>query len=98
MAHALHVPGAAGAGLARGAYCGECGGPVDALLTVAGTEWDGPTDSWRPVECGETAEEPPGRPHGSLHAPTMVTIGRGYSLQFYTCVGTPTHPPRIIMQ
>ncbi|MEV6978609.1 hypothetical protein [Kitasatospora sp. NPDC093806] len=82
-------------------HCGECGGAVTALLTVDGTEWDGATGSWRPVEADEDAEgveKPLGHPYRSLRQPTMVSIGRGYTLQFYSCVGTPSHLPRTIMQ
>ncbi|MEU9045647.1 MULTISPECIES: hypothetical protein [unclassified Kitasatospora] len=78
--------------------CGECGGPVEALLTIDGTEWDGATGSWRPIETGEDAEKPAGHPYRTLREPTMVTIGRGYTLQFYNCVSTPSHLPRTIMQ
>ncbi|WP_377267771.1 hypothetical protein [Peterkaempfera sp. SMS 1(5)a] len=78
--------------------CPECGGPVDALLTVGGTEWGKPNDSWRPVECGEGAERAPGQSSQDLRDPTDVTIGRGYTLQIYNCVGTPSHLPRRIMQ
>jgi hypothetical protein len=79
-------------------HCGECGGPTEALLTVDGTEWDGASGSWRPAETGEDAEKPAGHPYRTLREPTMVTVGRGYVLQFYGCVGTPSHLPRTIMQ
>ncbi|GGT33855.1 hypothetical protein [Streptomyces chromofuscus] len=82
-------------------HCGECGGPVEALLTIGSSEWDGATGSWRPVEEGqdsEDGEKPTGHPYRTTHEPTMVTIGRGYTLQVYYCVGTPSHLPRTIMQ
>jgi hypothetical protein len=78
--------------------CGACGGPLDALFTIGSSEWDGATGSWRPVEDGESADRPVGYPYRSALDPTMVTIGRGYTLQFYYCVSTPSHPPRTIMQ
>ncbi|GGJ16359.1 hypothetical protein [Streptomyces brasiliensis] len=78
--------------------CGQCGGPVEALLTVDSSEWDGATGSWRPLEDGEDAEKPAGHPYRTAHAPTMVTVGRGYTLQFYYCVGDPAHLPVTIMQ
>ncbi|MBF6048516.1 hypothetical protein GO001_25470 [Streptomyces sp. NRRL B-1677] len=71
--------------------CGECGGPVEALLTVAGSEWDGRSRSWCPVEDVD------GHPYHS-RTPTVVTVGRGFTLQIYICVGTPSHLPRTIMQ
>ena len=78
--------------------CGECGGPVEALLSVDSSEWDGGTGSWRPVEDGEDAEKPTGHPYRGASSPTMVTVGRGYTLQFYLCTSTPFHLPRTIMQ
>jgi hypothetical protein len=33
-----------------------------------------------------------------LRKPAMVAIGRGYSLQMYSGVETPSHLPRSIMQ
>ncbi|MGW0607751.1 hypothetical protein [Streptomyces sp. NPDC002640] len=78
--------------------CGECGGPVDALLTVDGNEWHGGAVSWRPLEAGPDAEEPAGAPYRTLREPTMITIGRGYTLQLYSCIDTPSHLPRTIMQ
>lgn len=77
--------------------CPQCGGPVDALLTVDSSEWDG-SDSWIPLECGKGAERPPDQPYGNLWDPTQVTTGRGYSLQIYYCVGTPSHSPAFVTQ
>ncbi|MEV4925351.1 hypothetical protein [Streptomyces roseoverticillatus] len=71
--------------------CGECGGPVEALLTVASSEWDGRSRSWRP------AEDMDGHPYHT-QSPTIVTVGRGFSLQIYTCTSTLSHLPRTIMQ
>lgn len=77
-------------------HCGVCGGPVQALLTVASSEWDAATGSWRPA--GEGTHEPAEHPYRSTREPTMITIGRGYTLQFYSCLSTPSHLPRTIMQ
>jgi hypothetical protein len=79
-------------------HCGQCGGPVQALLTIDGSEWDGATGSWRPLEAGPDAPEPVGHPYRSLSEPTMMTIARGYTLQIYSCVSTPSHLPRTITQ
>ncbi|MEE1811244.1 hypothetical protein [Streptomyces sp. BE133] len=76
-------------------HCGECGGPVKALLTVNSSEWDGASGGWRPAEDGEKAA---GHPHRNAHTPTLVTVGRGYTLQFYSCVSTPPHLPQTITQ
>ncbi|CAM5299686.1 hypothetical protein SROCM77S_06040 [Streptomyces rochei] len=75
--------------------CGECGGRLEALLTVDSSEWDGNSGSWRPAE---TVSKLVGDPYRSLRNPTMMTIGRGYTLQVYSCVSTPSHLPRTIMQ
>lgn len=77
--------------------CPDCAGPVDALLTVDSSEWDGGA-SWIPLEYTEGAERPPDQPYGRLFDPTQVNIGRGYSLQIYYCVGTPSHSPALVMQ
>lgn len=77
-------------------HCGECGGPVEALLTIDSSEWDGGSGSW--CVLGAEAEEPVGHPYRTVREPTMVTIGRGYSLQFYSCISEPSHWPRTIMQ
>ncbi|MGK5548144.1 hypothetical protein ACSNOH_25940 [Streptomyces sp. URMC 127] len=74
--------------------CGECGGRVEALLTVVGSEWDGRSRSWCPVEDVD------GRGHGHPYhnrTPTVVTVGRGSSLQIYHCSSNPSHLPRTIM-
>ncbi|MFF7725355.1 hypothetical protein [Streptomyces sp. NPDC008001] len=70
--------------------CGECGGPVDALLTVDSAEWDGRSRSWCPVEDVDGDPCP-------TKTPTVVTVGRGFALQIYTCVSTSSHLPRTIM-
>ncbi|MCX4743949.1 hypothetical protein OG455_00210 [Kitasatospora sp. NBC_01287] len=79
-------------------HCGECGAPLEALLTIDSSEWDGANGSWRPTEEGPGAAELVGHPYQSLREPTMMTIGRGYTLQIYNCTATPSHLPRTIMQ
>ncbi|MEY2231333.1 hypothetical protein [Streptomyces sp. BF23-19] len=70
------------------------GGPLlwpavgEPLLTLDHTEWDAETESWRPVE----------EAHGASATPTDVTVGRGYTLQFYACPADPRHPPVTVMQ
>ncbi|MFI5530281.1 hypothetical protein ACIA8O_17235 [Kitasatospora sp. NPDC051853] len=76
--------------------CGECGGPLDTLLTIDSGEWDGAGGSWRPAETA--TEKLVGDPYRTLHKPTMMTIGRGYTLQVYSCVNMPAHLPRTIVQ
>lgn len=68
--------------------CGECPAVGEPLLTLGHTEWNGETESWRPVE----------EAHGASATPTEVTVGRGYTLQFYACPADPRHPPVTVMQ
>jgi hypothetical protein len=68
--------------------CPECGSDVRPLLTLDGTEWDGGSGSWRPVEDAD---------YTGLHflgpaCATQLTIGRGYNLQLYVCTASYDHP------
>ncbi|MFD0070680.1 hypothetical protein ACFVJ9_58900, partial [Streptomyces sp. NPDC127574] len=68
--------------------CSACGADVRPLLTIDGTEWDGGSGSWRPVEDAGYA---------GLHflgpaCATRLTIGRGYNLQLYVCTTSYDHP------
>ncbi|WP_041819526.1 hypothetical protein [Streptomyces davaonensis] len=75
--------------------CEECGATMRPLLTVDSSEWDGGTGSWCP------AEEPPEdeRPlYPQSHEPTMVNIGRGYTMQIYVCPDSFDHPHLQVMQ
>ncbi|ROO85340.1 hypothetical protein EDD29_2883 [Actinocorallia herbida] len=74
--------------------CGACGGPVEALLTIEGREYDGESRSWFPLE--DASAEP--APFITADSATMVEIGRGYTLQVYRCAATPDHPPLTFMQ
>lgn len=78
--------------------CGECGGPVEALLTIGGKEWDWPAGSDRPSEYGSDTVKPAAHPYRSVKDPTKVTIARGYTLQIYYCLASPAHLPRAIVQ
>ncbi|MEU4066493.1 hypothetical protein AB0F25_29585 [Streptomyces wedmorensis] len=78
--------------------CGECSRPLEALLTIDISEWDGASGSWRPTETTSDMAKLVGHPYRSLRNPTMMTIGRDYTLQVYSCVSTPSHLPRTIMQ
>ncbi|KAB2348836.1 hypothetical protein [Actinomadura rudentiformis] len=66
----------------------RCGAPVEALLTIDSSEWDGESGSWRPLEDIDTSED----------CPTMVTVGRGYTLQIYHCLLEAGHPPFTALQ
>ncbi|MFF4386545.1 hypothetical protein ACFY0G_07050 [Streptomyces sp. NPDC001552] len=68
--------------------CARCSAVGEPLLTLGHTEWNGETKSWRPVEEAQ----------GASATPTEVTVGRGYTLQFYACPADPRHPPVTVMQ
>lgn len=70
--------------------CETCAAPMNPLLTIASTEWDGASGSWIPAGDGAPA------PGGA--EPTRVSIGRGYNMQISTCSAAPEHPPRQNMQ
>jgi hypothetical protein len=66
--------------------CPDCGADVEPLLTIASSEWDGNT-SWQPAEDAGATHPP----FPAAHEPTMLSLGRGYNLQLYTCVEFPDH-------
>ncbi|AXE82301.1 hypothetical protein [Streptomyces atratus] len=67
--------------------CPECGSGVRPLLTIDGSEWDGGSGSWRPVEdAGYTGLHFLGPANA-----TQLNIGRGYSLQLYVCTASYHH-------
>ncbi|MER6255279.1 hypothetical protein ABT224_28410 [Streptomyces sp. NPDC001584] len=68
--------------------CGECAAVGEPLLTLDHCEWNAETVSWRPVEEAADAST----------NPTEVTVGSGYTLQFYACPADPRHPPVTVMQ
>ncbi|MEV6107225.1 hypothetical protein AB0M28_21320 [Streptomyces sp. NPDC051940] len=73
--------------------CG-CGAPMDALLTADSGEWQGEEGlSWRPVE-----EPVSGSSYPPAGEPTLVTMGRGYTMQIYRCPRSAEHPPQATMQ
>ncbi|MEU7824840.1 hypothetical protein [Catellatospora sp. NPDC049133] len=76
--------------------CTVCDEPMCLLLRIHGTEWDGGSGSWRPVE----EDEQPGEFHSleGPNSPTGITIGRGYGLWVFHCPTSFDHPHRTAMQ
>jgi hypothetical protein len=70
--------------------CLNCRTPMELLLTVASSEWDG-TTSWRPVE--DDGLHP--HPHAS---PTRIRVGRDGDLNVFACPADPAHPHRWSLQ
>ncbi|TKK81194.1 hypothetical protein FDA94_33540 [Herbidospora galbida] len=69
----------------------ECGEDMRLLLTVASSEWYG-DDVWRPIE------DDPALGVAKASRPTMITIGRGYSLWIFICPRSYDHPHALSMQ
>ncbi|WP_119730079.1 hypothetical protein [Thermomonospora amylolytica] len=78
-----------------GELCCDCGAPVEPLLTIDSSEWDGGSMSWRPIEDENISRSPS---HPLPHEPTGVTVGRGYTLQIYRCTVSYEHLPIAEMQ
>ncbi|MEU6916813.1 hypothetical protein [Streptomyces olindensis] len=68
--------------------CPECGSGVRPLLTIDGTEWDGGSGSWRPLEDADYTGHHTDGPACATH----LNIGRGYCLQLYVCETSYDHP------
>ena len=77
--------------------CGECGGCVEALLTVGANESGAGGGSWAALELQAMVEADPSV-DVDVYEPTQIQIGRGYVLQFYYCLADPRHLPRTVMQ
>ncbi|MEV7929049.1 hypothetical protein [Kitasatospora sp. NPDC088779] len=71
--------------------CLACGTPMQLLLTIDSSEWDGGSGSWRPLE----EQGFPPNPHAT---PTAVTVGRWGELNVFFCPDEPVHPHRWSIQ
>lgn len=71
--------------------CLICTTPMRLLLTIASSEWDNGSGSWKPLE--DQAQ----RPHPSA-TPTKVTVGRWGELNVFVCPDDPEHPHRWCIQ
>ncbi|MER5756547.1 hypothetical protein [Streptomyces sp. NPDC002088] len=80
----------------RPQYCSACGTPMEPLLTIASTEWSDSEPSWIPYEDQAAASAHTAHPDPAN--PAMVSVGRGYNQQIYTCPAAPEHPHAELMQ
>ncbi|GHO80036.1 hypothetical protein KSD_78070 [Ktedonobacter sp. SOSP1-85] len=81
---------------AEPAIC-PCGTQMQPLLRIDSTEWDGGSGNWIPIE-DQALDSNPGSSYTHPWEPVMVTIGRGYTMQIYTCPASVDHPPVAWMQ
>ncbi|MFJ8042500.1 hypothetical protein ACIRBX_18620 [Kitasatospora sp. NPDC096147] len=76
--------------------CERCAAPMRLLLTAEGSEADGGSHSWVPLEDRDPAFS--GKEsvrHGTFLAqPTRLRFGRDRDLHVFTCPADPAHPPR----
>lgn len=71
--------------------CRTCAAPMQLLLTIDSSEWDGGTGSWQPLED----QDPRTRASAS---PTEVVVGRWGELNVFACPEEPGHPHRWSIQ
>ncbi|MET8753866.1 hypothetical protein ABZW32_27760 [Streptomyces sp. NPDC004667] len=71
--------------------CTACATPMELLLTVDSSEWDGGSGSWRPLE-----DRGPGVRVSST--PTEAVVGRWGELNVFACPSDPGHPHRWSIQ
>lgn len=71
--------------------CAACASPMDLLLTIDSSEWDGGSGSWQPLEER-------GLPPHRFATPTGVTVGRWGELNIFACPGDPGHPHGLSIQ
>ncbi|GHO93259.1 hypothetical protein KSF_033070 [Reticulibacter mediterranei] len=81
---------------AEPAIC-SCGTQMQPLLRIDSTEWDGGSGSWIPIE-DQALNRNPDTSYTRPWEPVMVTIGRSYTMQIYTCPASVDHPPVAWMQ
>ncbi|MGW6026166.1 hypothetical protein [Streptomyces sp. NPDC055099] len=71
--------------------CLTCTTPMRLLLTIASSEWDGGSGSWKPVEEA-------GLPPHPFATPTKVIVGRAGQVNIFACPADPDHPHRWSVQ
>jgi len=65
--------------------CRTCTAPMELLLTVASSEWDGGSGSWIPLEERNVSPRP-------SNTPTEVIVSRAGVLNLFICPADPSHP------
>ncbi|MEU0129575.1 hypothetical protein [Streptomyces sp. NPDC006289] len=72
--------------------CRTCATPMELLVTIDSSEWDGGSASWIPQEENRRA------PTFLSATPTGVTVGRHGELNIFACPIDPNHPHRWSIQ
>ncbi|MET7437718.1 hypothetical protein ACFYQQ_08030 [Streptomyces sp. NPDC005496] len=71
--------------------CHTCATPMELLLTIDSSEWDGGSGSWKPLEEQDL-------PTHRSATPTEITVGRWGELNIFTCPTDPVHEHRWSIQ
>jgi hypothetical protein len=74
--------------------CRECGGPVELLLAMDSSEWDGAGDRWQPIEDRGLEE----RAEREAYEPTGLDVARGGELRVFLCRTDAQHDPVMNVQ
>ncbi|KOG44329.1 hypothetical protein ADK75_36195 [Streptomyces virginiae] len=79
--------------------CGTCATPMRLLLTAEGSEMDGGSHSWVPLEDRDPALRGMASIRGghSVARPTRLRFGRDRDLHVFTCPADPRHTPRWVL-
>lgn len=71
--------------------CLTCSTPMELLLTIDSSEWDGGSGSWKPLEDRDLPPHP-------FATPTEVRVSRDGQLNVFACPADPEHPHRVSFQ
>lgn len=71
--------------------CWTCATPMELLLTIDSSEWDGGSGSWKPVEDRDLDPYP-------YAIPTEVVVGRAGEFNLFACPNDPGHSHRWSLQ
>ncbi|MFD8642632.1 hypothetical protein ACFV14_20285 [Streptomyces zaomyceticus] len=79
--------------------CAACATPMRLLLTAEGTEMDGGSHSWVPIEDRDPSLRGPASIRGgsSVSRPTGLRFGRDRDLHVFICPADPGHPPQWLL-